>query len=250
MAAVAVAVERVGIGIGGVDRRVVAVGVVVVTHEVVATLHPYAEPGLNPVCGVEVVLGLGRFESGGGALAVEVGVGVVDAGVDDRHLDARARVAGVLPHLRHAKERHADRVVDGVHRCLGDRLHPVQLRHCPHLRPRQGGPHAVVGGLHLRQHLAAAALDLGLDPVLRLLQPGANLGGSSVGQRTRLGLDDGDGVAGQFDHDGHLGVLVGVAGDEFRIDLALRRCVVEAIDPGVGVGDGGHRQGKCARGDE
>ena len=80
-------------------------------------------------------------------------------------------------------------------------------------------------------------------------------GGVGTGKETRgrikcLTDDDGDGVAGQFDHDGHLGVLVGVAGDEFRIDLALGRCVVEAIDPGVGVGDGGHRQGKCARGDE
>src|SRR5262245_18679289 len=109
---------------------VVGVSVVIVAHEIETALdlgrRVRSEQGrVRRLVGA----GRGRVERGGGARPTEVGVGVIDTGVDDGDLDAFAvHAIDAIPYLRRADVRHALRVVDVVDARRLDRAHARQAR--------------------------------------------------------------------------------------------------------------------------
>ena len=106
-----------GPGAGSAGSRRVRIGVVVVADQVDAALDARGRRAEQRRVGGR---GVGRVRRVVGAPTVpgppKFGVRVVDAGVDDRDLDALAVQAGeAVPHGRRADERHAALVV-GLHR--------------------------------------------------------------------------------------------------------------------------------------
>ena len=240
MRAVALAVERVGVGPrdqGRVTR--VRAGVVVVADEVPAALDARgvrAEQGRVGRLGVGRVGGLVGLD---GAGATELGVGVVDAGVDDGDLDALAGEARVLPDLRDAEVGARGGVAAGVDLDGVDGLDVGRLCQRRDVLAGHLDLDAVVGVLHLGQHLAAERLRLVLDGLLLALELVADRGLVAPGELlVGLRLDDGDGVARHLDdHADRLGALR--VGDEFAVDAALLGGLLEAVSRrrGCGVGD-------------
>ena len=248
MRAVTVAVDGVAVGHRNVLGRVA--GVVGVAHEVPASLDARGA-GAEPVI-VRRVAGSGRCEGLLRAGAAEGGMGVVDAGVDDGHLDAGTGVTVVLPHLIHAE------VGDGGGVGGLCELHPVHRRDAGQLGQRRrvlaGHAHldAVVGGLDLGAHLAAELRDGGLELVLLGLALGLECLALRLAEACRgCRVDDGDGLGGQLDHDGHARGTVGGGRHEVGGDLAA----VGALEPvkwvlWICLGRHGDRQGdQCGEGD-
>ncbi len=232
----AIAVEWVAVrmrdGVRGNGGR----GIVVIADEVVAHRNLGAREGHRRAVGIggrqRGVVGQAVRVVGRVARAAEVGVVVVDAGVDDGDLDARTGVAGRSPGLGRAYVRHAL-----SERRLVDR-DQVDAGHARHRRERRqiGGLHvdvdAVVRILHLADDDAAGLAD-GIDDRLLvgldLRPPGVALG-SRHGRAIVLGITNlaGDGLIGQLDHDVHDAAGV----DERRQQLGIDLAHVDPLEPG------------------
>ena len=146
MRSVAVAVERVRIG---VRYGIRIVGVVGITNEIEAPLYFWrGGPEQGWICGSRACR-LCRVESGDGSRSAEVRMRIVDARIDDGDLHARSGDAGVPPSLRSADEWHTIDV-DGV-----DRSYRVQRDNAgkacqlADILLRDDHMDAVVGILHL-----------------------------------------------------------------------------------------------------
>ena len=225
VAAVALAVERVGVRMGNrLVRRRGGVGVVRVANEVGAALD--ARRGGAEQRGVRGLRlrGVGRVVGGHRAGAAEVRMRVVDARVDDADLDALAGVAGVLPYLRNPEERHRDGVVERVGARRVDRDDVRQRRDGVDGLLRERELDAVVGRLHLGDDPAALALDRAGDGVLVLLQAALDRVALARGELAALlRLDDGDGVARHLDDDVDLLIGGGAARHVVRADATVGR---------------------------
>ena len=134
----------------------------------------------------------------------EVGMGVVDAGVDDADLDAFAVEAQGLPDRRRADHRHAVHVgpldrKEGAHRD-----HARQRRQLRDLVAGNAHLDAVVGGLVVRHHGAAQALDVAMHRALRAAQLRLDLFAFAAFElAARVALLHGHRVARQLDDDRH-----------------------------------------------
>ena len=144
---------------------------------------------------VEGARRLGGVEGRAGAGAAEVGVRVVDAGVDDADPDALAGLAAALPDCRCTDERHRRGVGRGLGRDAVDRLDAGDggegLQACSHrcaLRCRSRSVRTVEGARLGRRRREAC-----LDRCLRPLDGGALVAGRELGSRatTRAGVDEG-----------------------------------------------------------
>ena len=118
--------------------------------------------------GSMIVGSFGR-ERRGRAGTTEVGVGVVDAGVDDGDRHALAGVAEVLPRGGDADERHGVRQGLVRIRIGWTETTPGRAASLRHVPQRDADADAVVGVLVLPLDLAAGADDRGLQGVLARL---------------------------------------------------------------------------------
>ena len=160
-----------------VSQRVARVGVIAVADEVDTALDARRRRAEQPWIGGQRPLRVGRCVRRGGARAAEVGVGVVDAGVDDRDLHALAVQPQALPDGRSADERDAADVVRLHELQRPDRHDAGQRSKLFHAVVRDANLDAVVSRLVMGHDGAAEALDaaaqavllapqLALDPVL------------------------------------------------------------------------------------
>ena len=173
VAAVSVAVERVRIRVGGclggvgVSLCVHRAGVVGVADEVGAALHlGRVRPEQRRIG--RLCAGSGcRLERGDGAGAAEVGVRVVDPGIDDRDLDAfAAQTRRALPHHRRANERHAHRVVRTMLQNRQDLDDARQRGERRDLVAIDFDLDSVQGMAEALEHAAAATRDFGFDALM------------------------------------------------------------------------------------
>ena len=146
-------------------------------------------------------------------------MGEVEAGVDDADLDPLTGEAGALPDGRDTQERHADRVVNGMHLESADPHNARELGKAGHLLSGDLDADAVVGVLELADDRTALRGDVIGDRVLRSLEVGLDRVLLRLAQLAAgLGLDHGDGLAGHLDHDGDRRGVVGRLGQDDRVD--------------------------------
>ena len=238
--AVAVAVEGIGVGLRRVDRRVIGTRVVGVAHEVGAAGHlGVGERGSAD--GQSVV---GR-EVGWVARASEVGVVVVDPGVDDADGDAGARGAEILPGGRRADVLDAPLViqVDLLHGVHG--AHASQVREGPDLRCGDADRHPIVGVLELAENATAGRGDARLELVLTRSERGADRLAFRLRELAalpeRLPLPYRDRLGGELEDDAHLPVRA--EGD--RHELQPEAADVDPLEARRRLG--GRRRGKHRR---
>ena len=173
VAAVSVAVERVRVRLGGrpggigVPLCVHCARVVVVADEVGAAFHlGRVRPEQRRIC-LLCAGGGCRLERGDGAGAAEVGVRVVDPGIDDRDLDAfAAQTRRALPHHRRANERHAHRVVRTMLQNRQDLDDARQRGERRDLVAIDFDLDSVQGMAEALEHAAAATRDFGFDALM------------------------------------------------------------------------------------
>ena len=229
MGAVAVAVEWVAVRMRHGGRRAGRrAGVVVVADEVVAHRHLGAREGDGRAVGVgggqrgvvsQPVGVVGRL-----AGSAEVGVVVVDAGVDDGDLDPDSGEAGRGPGLRSADERHALGQVGLVRR---DEVDPGDAGHRRQSRDLGGldvHMDTVIGVLHLADDHAAGLADRVHDRLLlglHLAPPGISLGlGHGRAVVLRVADHARDGLVRHLDDHVHHSRGVDQRGQKLGIDIA------------------------------
>src|SRR5256885_1944324 len=104
---------------------------------------------------------------GPGTVAAEVGVRVVDAGIDDRDLDAfAAETRTALPHGRRADERHAHRVIRAMLDNRQDLHDAGQRGERRHLVAVDFDLDSVQGVAEALEHVATATRNFGFDALL------------------------------------------------------------------------------------
>ena len=205
MGAVSVAVQWVRVGMRNrLIGRGSRIGVVAVTHQVDAAFDSGREDSkVERVRGrcLDCVFGVVRGHRAGPA---EIGMRVVDAGIDDGDLDAFAMDSEALPDGRAADQWDAVHVA-GFGR--EQRAHTDDTRQCGQLLElvaRDADLDAVVRGLVIGQHRAAHALNVAVQSFLGgpelpldlvLLTP--------FELAAQIGLLNGDGVATELKHDRH-----------------------------------------------
>ncbi len=187
---------------GNRQRRIFGAGVVVVADEIEATLDLRGVRTEEARAVRPPIATISLLESLHGPRPAEIGVGVVDARVDDRDLDALTMETEVLPDLRTTDVGHSHRVLDRLHlkSANGDNVRERGKRRS--IGARDPHTHAVVGGLQLAEHLPTERRDVVLDGVLLGLQIG--LDGVLLGLRelgAGLRLADRDGIGVELDHD-------------------------------------------------
>ena len=167
------AVQRVVVRLchaGGDPGVVVVTGEVVAPHELLGVVEPR-------VLGRQVVRRLGLRIGLGGARSAEVCVGVVDARVDDRDLDALAGLTGLGPGVQGGGVHDRARVVAELGDDFGD-LHDVgalgELAQLGGIALEGHAPHGVGRGV---EHLGAGLGGQGGAGLVHGLADGLDLGG-------------------------------------------------------------------------
>ena len=161
MAAVAAAIERVGVGVRH-QRRAAGggIGVVGIADQIDTALDLGRQrPEQRRVggCGAG---GSGSLEGRDRAGAAEIGMGVVDTGIDNGDFHALTLVLlRQLPSLGRANERHADGVVGRINAHRLDGHHAGQGAQRGDLVARDADLDAVQRALKVAQHHTALALD-------------------------------------------------------------------------------------------
>ena len=177
--AVSVAVERIRIGH---RQRACDIGVVVVTDQIDTAFDLRRVRPEQSRVGRQRVGGECRVERRSGARSAEVGVGVVDAGVEDGDLDAfAAHTVYTGPRQRRANARHADCVLVGID---PDPQNIDDARNLPQrfdLVLWNPDLEAVDGALKAADDAAARRFDL--RALARLLAAAICLDGESLGSR-------------------------------------------------------------------
>ena len=249
---VAVAVERVRVRLGNRVCRDGGRCVVGIAHEVPPLRNLGAGEGDGLAVGVVArsggVVGQAVGVVGRVARAAEVGVVVVDAGVYDRDLHARAGPAALGPGLRSADVGHAlgeGRLVGGHEMDAHDVRHGRDRRHGS---GRDVDVNTVIRVLHLTEDGAAALADRIHDRRLvglHLIPPRV-----AVGRRHGRAVVRGvahacrDRLVGELDHQVELPALVDEIGRHLRIDLD-RGDLLEARNRARGDRGGGRHRPEC-----
>src|SRR5580692_3335275 len=153
MTTMAVAIQRIRVWNWHAGR---VVGVVIVADQVRAAFYLRRFwPEHGRICRLSAGRG-GLRERSHGTGTAEVGVRVVDAGVDDGNLDFFTSIAGyALPHFRRADVRHADHILYFVLRHIH---HLHHARHVCEVRDLAAGDldlHAVQRIVIMGEHFAA-----------------------------------------------------------------------------------------------
>ena len=250
--AVAVAVERVVVGDRREGRGIVRTRVVVLAREV---------PAAHDLGGREDARGIGpvdRIVGGRSPDPTEVGVRVVDAGVDDADLDAVAEQAEVLPAPEHPSQYGGARIVDALRHDGGDRqdIGPSgQLADAVGVAHDGHAGHRVVGAIQLAGAPVIGA-QLGDDGRRRPVGHGPGIPGSLPGCRVagwqRLGERVNRCGLLELDEDGLSPGRLGDGAGQLGLDVLSRPSIGRRqarFECGVG-GEGARRQGDDQERDE
>ncbi len=200
----AVAVERIRIRVRNrLESRRVRIGVIAVADEIGAALDTRRRRAEERRVGRGRLRRMGGCVGRGRARAAEVGVGVVDAGVDDRDLHALAVQPEVLPDGRSADERDAAQVVRLHELQRADRDHAGQRGKLFHPVSGDANLDAVVGRAVIGDDGAAEAFDAAAHALMLAFQLALDaVFLVPVEPATGVGLLFCDGIPGKLHHDG------------------------------------------------